>query len=198
MGPTEDAFGDEIVAKLNLTTTGSSHANWVPLLNASYSAKNVTQLFNLRVMSNYTNSDVNYTEVGLRFDAVNANSGSGMRLETEAPDVETYCLYGVGVDTAKTVNIVGEPNAKRRTSSADAYKLHYTITHGDGDGTVNVESLSQCKKWSVPERGGAESKVHYHVLPGVNHRAMVTGEKAQRKVVDIVTSINRPVRPTRS
>ena len=99
--PTEDAFGDEIVATLNLTTTGS-----IPLLNASYSAKNVTQLFGLKVMSNYTHSDhvdfVNYTEVGLRFDAVNANSRSGKRLENEAPDVETYCLYSVGIDTAKT------------------------------------------------------------------------------------------------
>ena len=76
--------------------------SWVPILNASYSASNITELFFLKAMNNLTGAGVNYTEVGVRYAAVSANSRSGKRLETEAPDVETYCLYSGGVDTAKT------------------------------------------------------------------------------------------------
>ena len=50
-----------------------------------------------------TSESVNLTEVGVRFEAVGANGRTaGKRLETEAPDVETHCLYSSGVETAKT------------------------------------------------------------------------------------------------
>ena len=92
--PAKDAFGEEIVATLNLPTTNG--------IDASYSMSNITQLFFLKAMNNFTTGGVNYTEIGIRYEAVRANSRSGKRLETEAPDVEIYCLYSVDVDTAKT------------------------------------------------------------------------------------------------
>ena len=92
--PAKDAFGEEIVATLNLPTTNG--------IDASYSMSNITQLFFLKAMNNFTTGGVNYTEIGIRYEAVGANSRSGKRLETEAPDVEIYCLYSVDVDTAKT------------------------------------------------------------------------------------------------
>ena len=84
------------------------------MLDASYSARNITELFFVEALVNVTDDDlpdginataaaVNLTEVGVRFEAVSANGrAAGKRLETEAPDVETHCLYSSGVETIKT------------------------------------------------------------------------------------------------
>ena len=77
------------------------------MLDASYSARNITELFFLEALSPLANATgsagVNLTEVGVRFEAVSANGRTaGKRLETEAPDVETHCLYSSGVETIKT------------------------------------------------------------------------------------------------
>ena len=40
--------------------------------------------------------------------------------------------------------------------------------------------------WSEQTKGAQQPQIHYDVLAGVKHAAMVTGERAQDKVVDIV------------
>ena len=84
------------------------------------------------------------------------------------------------------VHIVGSP-----VDAAEPYKLVYSAKYGDGDGTVNGESLAQCKKWSEQQQQRRKQpRIHYDVLAGVRHAAMVTGKRAQDKVIDILASIN--------
>ena len=92
----------ELFGPSSLITSIFPKKTGVPILNASYSASNITELFFLEALSNLTGADVNYTEVGVRYEAVSHNSPSGMRLLPEAPDVEIYCFYSIGVYTAKT------------------------------------------------------------------------------------------------
>merc|ERR1712137_993576 len=58
-----------------------------------------------------------------------------------APGVEVHCLYGTGIDTAeRLIYSKTMPTGKA------------TILMGDGDGTVNVRSLSACTKWAIEQK----------------------------------------------
>ena len=35
----------------------------------------------------------------------------------------------------------------------EPYKFDFSLEYGDGDGTVNAESLGLCKKWSEEQQG---------------------------------------------
>lgn len=58
-----------------------------------------------------------------------------------APGVELHCLFGTGVDTAERLVY------DKTTPLGKA-----TIIMGDGDGTVNVRSLSACAKWADEQK----------------------------------------------
>ena len=38
-------------------------------------------------------------------------------------------------------------------SAEEPYKFDFSLEYGDGDGTVNAESLGLCKKWSEEQKG---------------------------------------------
>ena len=76
--------------------------------------------------------------------------------------------------------------------AAEPYKLEFSLEYGEGDGSVNAESLKQCKKWSDQQKKDpGQPRIHYEEFLYVKHAAMVTGEWARRRVVDTVTSINK-------
>jgi len=75
-----------------------------------------------------------------------------------APGVEVHCLYGTGVDTAeRLIYSKTMPTGKA------------TILMGDGDGTVNVRSLSACSKWAIEQK----QAVYVRAFPKRDHMAVL-------------------------
>lgn len=56
------------------------------------------------------------------------------------PNVEIWCLYGSGINTPNKILLDSDVHEA-------ISKWKYTESQGDGDGTVNIESLEACKKF---------------------------------------------------
>ncbi|XP_040265783.1 phospholipase A2 group XV isoform X1 [Bufo bufo] len=109
---------------------------------------------------NYTLKDYEkfYRDIGFQ-------EGWVMRKETESlvssltpPGVAVHCLYGTEVDTSESFHYDSFPDKEP------------SITNGPGDGTVNIESALQCRKWL----GLQKQPVSLVELPGNEHIAMLS------------------------
>ncbi|MBN3306800.1 PAG15 phospholipase, partial [Amia calva] len=76
------------------------------------------------------------------YNDINFQDGWLMRQDTEPlvrdltpPGVAVHCLYGSGVDTPETLVYTDFPDKEPK------------VLNGDGDGTVNLISATQCKRW---------------------------------------------------
>ncbi|XP_065841022.1 lysosomal phospholipase A and acyltransferase-like [Oscarella lobularis] len=87
------------------------------------------------------------------------------------PDVTLHCIYGANVSTvAQVVYAAGDfPNGDP------------TSLYGNGDGTVNEESLVLCNNW----KGDASHDVTTRIFPNINHFDMVS----DLSVIDYVKTI---------
>lgn len=99
------------------------------------------------------------------FKAINYTDGWSMREDTEplvsaleAPGVAVHCLYGTGIPTAQSYIYGTFPDAEPTT-----------VINGEGDGTVNVLSAIQCKRWITQQK----QPVQLLELPGNEHVAML-------------------------
>lgn len=88
-----------------------------------------------------------------------------MRKETEGiissltpPGVPVHCLYGTEVDTPDSFQYDTFPDKDPN------------IIYGPGDGTVNIESALQCRKWVSRQK----QTVSLVELPGNEHIAMLS------------------------
>ncbi|XP_026991421.1 group XV phospholipase A2 [Tachysurus fulvidraco] len=98
------------------------------------------------------------------FKDIGFEDGWAMRQDTEplvqdlkAPGVPVHCLYGTGIDTAEAYHYSTFPDAEP------------IVVNGKGDGTVNVLSAVQCKRWETEQK----HPVHLVELPGNEHVAML-------------------------
>ncbi|XP_026802250.1 group XV phospholipase A2 [Pangasianodon hypophthalmus] len=98
------------------------------------------------------------------FKDIGFEDGWAMRQDTEplvqalqAPGVPVHCLYGTGIPTAQAYNYSTFPDSEPE------------VVNGEGDGTVNVLSAVQCKRW----RDEQKQPVHLVELPGNEHVAML-------------------------
>lgn len=97
----------------------------------------------------------------------------------EAPHVPVTCLVGSGVKTAETL-VYGEKGFDKQPE----------MVYGDGDGTVNMESLV------APERvwGGHKNQtVKVFKFPGVSHTGILQDKGAIERVLSLVSDINSGV-----
>ncbi len=92
-----------------------------------------------------------------------------------SPNVRTYCYYGVDVPTRSRLQYKND-----FSPGVSTIGLNPTIVNGNGDGTVNIESLRVCHKWSG---------VTYKTYSGVNHQGML--EKTA-VLDDIATIVKAP------
>ncbi len=95
------------------------------------------------------------------------------------PNVQTYCYYGTDVPTASTFIYT-----KDFRQGVSTIGLTPKVVRRDGDGTVNIESLSVCHRWSG---------VVVKPFSGVNHIGIVT----KKAVLDSIASIVRAPRPAK-
>lgn len=132
-------------------------------------------------------ADSNYTVGDYRrfFEDLEEPSAWAMRKDTEglleglpAPGVEVFCLHGAGVATTeRLVYAAGEfPGTDPST-----------ILTGDGDGTVNLRSLTGCTRWAGQQR----QPVHHKALPGIDHMAILRDEGAAATVATLIDNINK-------
>ncbi len=98
------------------------------------------------------------------FKDINYKDGWAMRQDTEPlvsalkpPGVPVHCLYGSGIPTPQQYNYTNFPD------------VDPTVINGDGDGTVNLLSATQCKRWI----GQQKQPVNMFELPGNEHVAML-------------------------
>ncbi|XP_035654679.1 phospholipase A2 group XV-like [Oncorhynchus keta] len=98
------------------------------------------------------------------FKDIDFEDGWEMRQDTvplvsalEPPGVAIHCLYGSGVPTAEGFLYTNFPDTDP------------TLILGDGDGTVNLLSATQCKRWI----GHQNQPVHMLELEGNEHVAML-------------------------
>ncbi|KAI4893380.1 hypothetical protein NFI96_022500 [Prochilodus magdalenae] len=99
------------------------------------------------------------------FKDIDYDDGWAMRQDTEplvnaleAPGVPVHCLYGTGIPTAQGYVYTTFPDAEPTT-----------VLNGEGDGTVNMLSAVQCKRWKEQQK----QPVKLLELPGNEHVAML-------------------------
>ena len=88
-----------------------------------------------------------------------------------APNVPTYCFYGLGVDTPMT--FVYDDNFPNSTP---------TVIPGDGDNAVNRPSSEICLQWA-----NSGYPFNRTIFQGVNHSAIVTDPAVLQAIESIVT-----------
>lgn len=126
--------------------------------------------------SNYTVRD--YQRL---FSDLDFQDGWAMRQDTEplvgalqAPGVAIHCLYGSGVPTPEAFQYDGKfPDVEP------------TVVQGRGDGTVNLLSAMQCKRWV----GKQKQPVRLVELPGNEHVNMLLNVTT----VDYIKAVLFPV-----
>ena len=118
----------------------------------NYTANNYQQLF----------ADAGYPQGYTQFTEIN--------MLRPAPNVSTYCFYGLGVDTPMTfIYDDGFPNSQP------------TVIPGDGDNSVNRPSSEICLQWA-----NSGYPFNRTIFQGVNHSAILTDASVLRAIEDIV------------
>ena len=120
---------------------------------------------------NYTAND--YQEL---FDDAGYPQGytqfTDIPLDWPAPNVDTYCFYGVDIQTPMTFEY-GNGLGSFPTD----------IDLGDGDGTVNLPSSEVCLRWSsMPDEYFFRSTT----FSGVDHSAMISNEVVLQAIESVV------------
>ena len=98
-----------------------------------------------------------------------------------APNVSTYCFYGLGIPTPLTSVYNGDmfPTAQP------------TIILGEGDGAVNKQSLEACLSWA-----NSGYPFNRTVFQGVDHLSIVTDEAVLQAIGSIVGAPVDPINGT--
>ena len=126
---------------------------------------------------NYTSSDYQelFTDAGYPQGYTKFSQND---LDIPAPNVSTYCFYGLGIPTPLTyIYDDGFPNTQP------------TVVFGDGDQLVNKESLDICLRWA-----NSGYPFNRTVFPGiVDHYSIISDEAVLRAIGQIVGAPVDPI-----
>ncbi|RZF49246.1 hypothetical protein LSTR_LSTR002867 [Laodelphax striatellus] len=92
------------------------------------------------------------------------------------PGVDVYCLYGRGVDTVEKL-----------IQNRDQKPGPPLILYGEGDGTVNLQSLQVCLRWNDTR----SHKFFNHEYPHTNHQQIMTDPKIIQDIFAIIDQIEK-------
>ncbi|KAL3313901.1 hypothetical protein Ciccas_007495 [Cichlidogyrus casuarinus] len=101
-----------------------------------------------------------YRELYTRLDSMNSfymwedNEHMFSKQTIPPSDVKCVCIYGYGLDTIRQLDY--------RNGRFPDYDPK--MIFGNGDGTVNIESLELCKKWSQVELFTLEKAEHFAIV----------------------------------
>ncbi|XP_006860284.1 PREDICTED: group XV phospholipase A2 [Chrysochloris asiatica] len=131
--------------------------SWLLPYNYSWSPEKV---FVRTPTTNYTLQDYHqfFQDIGFEDGWLMRQDTEGLVDATVPPGVQMHCLYGTGVST---------PDSFYYESFSDHDPK---ISFGDGDGTVNLQSVLQCQAW----RGRQKQQVSLLELPGSEHIEMLS------------------------
>lgn len=110
--------------------------------------------------TNYTVRDYQrfYSDIGFEDGWQIRQDTEPLVSELAPPGVAVHCLYGSGIPTSESFQY-----------SAKFPDVEPTVVAGDGDGTVNLLSAVQCKRWV----GKQKQPVTLQELPGNEHVNML-------------------------
>eukprot|EP00064_Thunnus_orientalis_P006452 superscaffoldBa00000670_g6470 len=110
--------------------------------------------------TNYTVLDYKrfYSDIGFEDGWLMRQDTEPLVADLTPPGVAVHCLYGSGIPTSEAFQYSGKfPDVEP------------TVVIGDGDGTVNLLSATQCKRWV----GQQKQPVTLKELPGNEHVNML-------------------------
>lgn len=110
--------------------------------------------------TNYTVQDYQrlYSDIGFEDGWLMRQDTEPLVTDLTPPGVAIHCLYGSGIDTSEAFQYTDKfPDVEP------------TVVYGDGDGTVNLMSAVQCKRWI----GRQKQPVKLMELPGNEHVNML-------------------------
>ena len=136
-------------------------------------------------VQSYTASDYKqlFSDLGLT-DAFSMYQGiEHINENFSSPNVPTYCFYGVGVDTPLSFRYARSfPKGASRNPS---------VTMGNGDGSVNIESSEVCLLWTN-NNGGHSFKSEK--FSKISHLEMIEDHRVLRKIGEIVGASGHSIR----
>ncbi|KFD54536.1 Lecithin:cholesterol acyltransferase [Trichuris suis] len=92
----------------------------------------------------------------------------------DPPGVEVHCLYGVDVPTPEIL-------VYHKNSFPDKQPIE---VKGDGDGTVNLRSLSACRQWANNQR----KPVYYRSFPKAEHTEILKNPDVLAYIKEVLFS----------
>ena len=129
----------------------------VTTTSRNYTANNYQELF----------TDAGYPQGYTQLSKIN--------VEWPAPNVPTYCFYGLGVPT---------PASFEYANGLDM--LPTDVGFGDGDGTVNRPSLEVCLRWA-----NGSYRFQSTVFQEVGHSAILSDAMVLQSIKRIVDTLDR-------
>ena len=98
-------------------------------------------------------------------------------IDFPAPNVSTYCFYGLGFPTQLT-----------NVYNASFPDTQPTILYGEGDGVVNKQSLEACIRWA-----NSGYPFNRTVFPGLDHSTIITDEAVLQAIGRVVGAQVDPI-----
>ena len=167
--------GNETIGSLELRSLYRTFPSYYLLL-ARPSVWNNTVLVSTPTR-NYTANDLQelFTDAGY---PQGYTQFSEIPMEYPAPNVSTYCFYGLGVDTP--MSLIYESQASFPDSQPK-------IINGNGDNSVNKPSSEVCLRWA-----NSGYPFNRTVFPNVDHSEILSNAAVLRAIANIVGAPEDP------